>query len=62
MRQDAESLNAQLEHKFHKKRLPAWGLHRQALAVVGAVLAQNAWALHVWNLEAAHQANSPPAA
>ncbi len=62
MRQDAESLNAQLEHKFHRNRLPAWGLHRQTLVVLGVVLAQNVWALHVWLMEAIRQANAPPAA
>ncbi len=58
MRQDTESFNVQFEQMFYKNRLPAWGLHRQTLAVLGAVMAQNAWALYVWHHLA--EANKEP--
>lgn len=44
MRQDTESLNAQLERAFYGMRLPAWGVHRQTAVVLCATLAENAWA------------------
>lgn len=44
MRQDTESLNAQLERAFYGMRLPAWGVHRQTAVVLCAALAENAWA------------------
>jgi hypothetical protein len=47
MRQDTESLNAQLERAFYGMRLPAWGVHRQTAVVLCAALAENAWALAV---------------
>jgi hypothetical protein len=59
MRADTESLHAQLEYAFHKQRLPAWGEHRQTLVITFAAVAQNAWALHVWNREVARQ-HPPP--
>jgi hypothetical protein len=59
MRADTESLNAQLEHAFHKNRLPAWGLERQTIVMLLACFAQNSWARHVWHREAARQ-QAPP--
>lgn len=59
MRADTESLHATLEHVFHKQRLPAWGVHRQTQVILGAVMAQNAWARHVWLRELARQ-QAPP--
>ena len=59
MRADAESLNAQLEHDFHKNRLPAWGLANQTLAVLLACVTHNAWARWVWQRELQQQ-NAPP--
>lgn len=47
MRQDAESLNAQLERAFYGQRLPAWGVRNQTVIVLCAALAENAWALAV---------------
>ena len=55
MRQDTESLNAQLERAFYGQRLPAWGVHNQTTIVVMAALAENAWARHVWYDEVSHQ-------
>jgi hypothetical protein len=62
MRQDTESLNAQLERAFYGQRLPAWGVHNQTAVVLLATLADNAWALKVWRDEAEHQQHHPPAA
>ena len=47
MRQDTESLNAQLERAFYGQRLPAWGVGNQTVIVLCAALAENAWALAV---------------
>jgi hypothetical protein len=47
MRQDTESLNAQLERAFYGQRLPAWGVRNQTVVVLHSVLAENAWALAV---------------
>ena len=44
MRQDTESLNAQLERAFYGQRLPAWGVRNQTAVVLMAALAENAWA------------------
>jgi len=44
MRQDTESLNAQLERAFYGQRLPAWGVRNQLVVVLMAALAENAWA------------------
>ena len=60
MRQDAESLNAQLERAFYGQRLPAWGVHNQTTIVLLAAVAENAWARHVWYDEACHQAQHHP--
>ena len=60
MRQDTESLNAQLERAFYGQRLPAWGLHNQTTVVLLAAIAENAWARQVWREEAGHQALAPP--
>lgn len=60
MRQDTESLNAQLERAFYGQRLPAWGVHNQTGIVLLAAVAENAWARQVWYDEARHQANHPP--
>jgi hypothetical protein len=49
MRQDTESLNAQLERAFYGQRLPAWGVRNQLVVVLFAALAENAWALAVSN-------------
>jgi hypothetical protein len=62
MRQDTESLNAQLERAFYGQRLPAWGVHNQTAVVLLATVADNAWALKVWRDEAEHQQHHPPAA
>ncbi len=62
MRQDTESLNAQLERAFYGQRLPAWGVHNQTLVVLLAAQAENSWARHVWHHEAEHQRHTPPAA
>jgi hypothetical protein len=62
MRQDTESLNAQLERAFYGQRLPAWGVHNQTAVVLLATLAENAWALQVWRDEAVHQQHHFPAA
>ncbi len=62
MRQDTESLNAQLERAFYGQRLPAWGVHNQTAVVLLATLADNAWALQVWRDEAQHQQHHPRAA
>jgi len=48
MRQDTESLNAQLERAFYGQRLPAWGVSNQTLVVLLAAIAENAWAKCVW--------------
>lgn len=56
MRQDTESLNAQLERAFYGQRLPAWGVHNQTVIVLMAALAENAWARAVWTEELARQA------
>jgi hypothetical protein len=55
MRQDTESLNAQLEHAFYGQRLPAWGVHNQTAVVLLAAIAENAWARHIWNHEVEQQ-------
>lgn len=34
MRQDTESLNAQLERAFNGQRLPAWGVHTRTVVVL----------------------------
>jgi hypothetical protein len=47
MRQDTESLNAQLERAFYGQRLPAWGVRNQTVVVLHSVLAENAWVLAV---------------
>ena len=60
MRQDTESLNAQLERAFYGQRLPAWGVHNQTTVVLLAAVAENAWARQVWYDEAQHQAQYPP--
>ena len=59
MRQDTESLNAQLERAFYGSRLPAWGVHNQTTIVLLAAMADNAWARHVWYDELRHQAHPP---
>ena len=56
MRQDTESLNAQLERAFYGQRLPAWGVHNQTIVVLMAALTENAWARAVWSSGLAHQA------
>jgi len=48
MRQDTESLNAQLERAFYGQRLPAWGVKNQTVIVLQSILAENAWALRVF--------------
>jgi len=55
MRQDTESLNAQLERAFYGQRLPAWGTHNQTTVVLMAVFAENAWARHIWHTELQRQ-------
>ncbi len=62
MRQDTESLNAQLERAFYGQRLPAWGVHNQTVIVLLAAQAENSWARHVWHHEAEHQRNPQIAA
>ncbi len=62
MRQDTESLNAELEGAFHGQRLPARGVHNQTAVVLLAALADNAWALQVWRDEAEQQQHHPRAA
>jgi len=62
MRQDTESLNAQLERAFYGQRLPAWGVHNQTAVVLLAAQAENSWARHVWRQEAEHQRHTPAAA
>jgi hypothetical protein len=59
LRADAESLHSEFEHSWHRNRLPSWGAHRQMLAILGAVLAQNAWAAHRFENELARQ-HPPP--
>ena len=59
MRQDTESLNAQLERAFYGQRLPAWGVHNQTVIVLLAALADNAWARQVWFDEVQHQTGPP---
>jgi hypothetical protein len=61
MRQDTESLNAQLERAFYGQRLPAWGVHNQTAVVLLAAVAENAWARHVWNHEAQRQRSADAA-
>jgi hypothetical protein len=61
MRQDTESLNAQLERAFYGQRLPAWGAHNQTTIVLLAALADNAWARHVWFDQLRRQAPPPSA-
>jgi len=61
MRQDTESLNAQLERAFYGSRLPAWGVHNQTTIVLLAAMADNAWARHVWYDEVRRQAHPPGA-
>ena len=55
MRQDTESLNAQLERAFYGQRLPAWGVHNQTTIVLMAVFAENAWARQIWHTELQRQ-------
>ncbi len=62
MRQDTESLNAQLERAFYGQRLPAWGVHNQTVIVLLAAQAENSWARHIWHHEAEHQRHTPTAA
>ena len=62
MRQDTESLNAQLERAFYGQRLPAWGVHNQTVIVLLAAQAENSWARHVWHHEAEHQRHTRTAA
>ncbi len=57
MRQDTESLNAQLERAFYGQRLPAWGVHNQTTVVLLATLAENSWARHTWH---AYRARTDP--
>jgi len=59
MRADTESCHAELEYAFHNQRLPADGVHRQMLVLLGAAMAQNAWALHAFHREHDQQ-NAPP--
>jgi hypothetical protein len=59
MRQDTESLNAQLDRAFYGRRLPAWGVHNQTTVVLLA-LAENAWARQVWLQAVADQHGSEP--
>lgn len=47
MRQDTESLNAQLERAFYGQRIPAWGVHNQTVIVLLAAIAENSWARQV---------------
>jgi hypothetical protein len=61
MRADTESYHAELERAFHQQRLPAYGVHRQMLVLLGAAINQNAWALHVFHREHQRQ-QAPPAA
>jgi hypothetical protein len=56
MRQDTESLNAQLERAFYGQRLPAWGVHNQTAVVLLAAFAENSWARAVWTDELNRQA------
>ena len=60
MRSDVESLNAQLEHAFHKQRIPALGTANKTMVLMFAAMAQNAWARHAWLREVDHQAAPPP--
>ena len=60
MRQDTESLNAQLDRAFYGRRLPAWGLHNQTTVVLLAALAENAWARHIWIQAVAEQHGGEP--
>jgi hypothetical protein len=62
-RNDIESMNSQLEHGFHKQRLPAWGEPNQTCVVLLALVGQNAFARHAWLREVdAQTAESPPGA
>lgn len=47
MRQDTESLNAQLERAYYGQRIPAWGVRNQTVVVLFSALAENAWARSV---------------
>jgi hypothetical protein len=58
MRQDTESLNAQLERAFYGQRLPAWVIKNQTVVVLHSVLAENAWALAVAGLNTVASASS----
>ncbi len=60
MRQDTESLNAQLDRAFYGRRLPAWGVHNQTAVVLLATMAENAWARHVWNAAVTGQRGGHP--
>lgn len=51
MRQDTESLNAQLERAFYGQRIPAWGVKNQTVMVLMAAFAENAWARKIWRDE-----------
>lgn len=59
MRQDTETLNAQLERAFYGQRLPAWGVHNQTAVDLLATLADNARALKGWRDEAEHRQHHP---
>lgn len=62
-RNDIESLNNQLEHGFHKQRIPAWGEPNQTCVLLLALLGQNAFARQAWAREVEYQAGeSPPGA
>jgi hypothetical protein len=58
-RADTESFHAQLERKFHKQRLPAYGTHRQLMVIEGAAEVQNSWALYRFRQEQQRQ-HAPP--
>jgi hypothetical protein len=60
MRQDTESLNAQLDRAFYGRCLPAWGTHNQTTVVLLAAIAENAWARHTWNQTIADNLNRDP--
>lgn len=59
MRADTESFHAQLEYKFHKQRIPAYGAHRQLMVITGAAEVQNSWALYRFRQEHERQ-QAPP--
>lgn len=59
-RNDIESLNNQLEHGFHKQRIPAWGEPNQTCVLLLALLGQNAYARQAWAREVEYQAGESP--